>query len=444
MRFTVVTLFPEMFESFLGASLLGKAREAGILDVSFVDPREFATDKHRTVDDAPYGGGHGMVMKAPPLLAAIERAVGQGDAHRVLLTPVGAPLEQHRVRELARHEHLVLVCGRYEGIDQRVSDLAIDEELSIGDYVLTGGEPAAMVVIDAVARYVPGVLGEAASVEDESFSEPLLEYPQYTRPAEVEGRGVPAVLSSGNHAAVERWRRGQSLRRTADRRPDLMAARRLAPADEELLGEAGAEPLFRRTYVTLLHHPVLDPDGNTITTSVTNLDVHDIARSTATYGLAGYYLVTPISPQREQVQRVLENWNAGRGRGQGRARKPERGGPRRFDERGQALGTLETASSWQEVVEEITRRHGERPRIVATSARPSADAAVEPAALRRQASDSAAPLLLVFGTGHGLAAEVVEQSDQVLTPIWGPVEFNHLSVRSAVAAILDRLFGARS
>ena len=439
MRFTVVTLFPEMFGSFLDASLLGKARAAGLVDVAFVDPRDFATDKHRTVDDAPYGGGHGMVMKAPPLLAALETAVAERPGHRVLLTPVGAPLTQARVRELAAVDHIVLVCGRYEGIDQRVSDQAIDEELSIGDYVLTGGETAAMVLIDSVSRYVPGVLGEAASVEDESFSEPLLEYPQYTRPAEVAGQTVPEVLQSGNHAVIDRWRRGQSLRRTAERRPDLLARRRLRDDDLAALDDVAGGALWARTYAALLHHPVLDPTGEVVTTSVTNLDVHDIARSTATYGLAGYYLVTPITPQREQVDRVLRNWSVG-DRPEAR---PGRGGKRRFDQRGQALARVKTAASWTEVVDAIAEQHGVRPRIVAPSARPAAEAMVSPAGLRQQASADPAPLLLLFGTGHGLAAEVLDQSDQLLTPIWGPTPYNHLSVRSAVATILDRLFGAR-
>jgi tRNA (guanine37-N1)-methyltransferase len=223
MRFEVVTLFPEMFTSYLGASLLGKAAQAGLISVQFTNPRDFAVDKHRSVDDAPYGGGVGMVMRVEPLVAAVEAALAaRGPAHRVLLTPVGAPLRQARVRELARLGSLLLVCGRYEGVDERVRELVIDEEISIGDFVLTGGELGALVLIDAVARYIPGVLGDETSTDEESFSEGLLEFPQYTRPVEYRGLRVPDVLLSGNHARVRTWRHDEAVRRTRERRPDLL------------------------------------------------------------------------------------------------------------------------------------------------------------------------------------------------------------------------------
>ncbi|HEX8109727.1 MAG TPA: tRNA (guanosine(37)-N1)-methyltransferase TrmD, partial [Kofleriaceae bacterium] len=215
MRFTVVTILPELIEPALAAGVVGRAREAGAIAVDTVNPRDFTSDRHRTVDDTPYGGGPGMVMKAEPLLAAIATAApgetGGPRPHRIQMTPAGAPLTQARVRELAALPHIVLVCGRYEGIDERVIDLAIDEQLSIGDYVLSGGELAALVVIDAVARHVPGVLGEASSVEDESLSAGLLEYPQYTRPLVLRAPGgagelaTPAILTSGNHAAIAAW-----------------------------------------------------------------------------------------------------------------------------------------------------------------------------------------------------------------------------------------------
>jgi tRNA (guanine37-N1)-methyltransferase len=222
--FEIVTLFPEMFDSVLGASLLGKARAAGLVEVHFTNPRDFTTDKHRSVDDAPYGGGAGMVMRAPPLVDAIEAAVAaRGPAHRIMLTPSGAPLTQDRVKELARLPRLLCACARYEGYDERVVKLAIDEEISLGDFVLTGGELGAMVIIDAVARYVPGVLGDETSVDDESFSSGLLEYPQYTRPAAYRGIEVPDVLMSGNHQKVRAWRDAQARERTKLRRPDLWA-----------------------------------------------------------------------------------------------------------------------------------------------------------------------------------------------------------------------------
>jgi tRNA (guanine37-N1)-methyltransferase len=236
----VVTIFPDMFSSVLSASLLGKALGKGVLAVHLTDPRAFTTDKHHSVDDTPYGGGAGMVMRPEPLVAAIEACEGaRGRAHKVLLSPAGAPLTQATVTRLAAQPHLLLVCGRYEGMDERVR-ASCDEELSIGDYVLTGGELAAMVVVDAVARRLPGVLGNADSPLDESFEAGLLEYPQYTRPAQFRGLGVPEALLSGNHERIRRWRRLQSLLRTQDRRPDLFAKLALTDEDRALLG--GEEP----------------------------------------------------------------------------------------------------------------------------------------------------------------------------------------------------------
>jgi tRNA (guanine37-N1)-methyltransferase len=236
----VVTIFPEMFASFLSASLIGKGIAKGAFAVCFVDPRDFTADKHRSVDDTPYGGGAGMVMRPDPLVAAIESAIAaRGPARKVLLAPTGAPLDRATVSRLAAEARLVLVCGRYEGFDARVRAY-VDEELSIGDYVLSGGEPAAMVVIDAVARRLPGVLGNAESPVDESFESGLLEYPQYTRPAEFRGVPVPPALLSGNHERIRRWRRWSALRRTRELRPDLLARTQLSDEDRALLD--GEEP----------------------------------------------------------------------------------------------------------------------------------------------------------------------------------------------------------
>ncbi len=235
MNFVVITIFPEMFTSFLKCGVLGKALDAGLIKVNFVNPRDFTEDKHRTVDDEPYGGGAGMVMKPEPLCAAIEEARGRYPSCRViLLSPKGHVLDQQKVKELSGSNTVALVCGRYEGIDERVS-LFVDEELSIGDYVLSGGEVAAMVVIETVSRYIPGVLGCGESVSRESFSDGLLEYPQYTRPYQFRGMKVPEILRSGNHRAIEKWRRFQSIKETFLRRPDLLAKARLTSVDVEIL-----------------------------------------------------------------------------------------------------------------------------------------------------------------------------------------------------------------
>ncbi|HEX9695637.1 MAG TPA: tRNA (guanosine(37)-N1)-methyltransferase TrmD [Actinomycetota bacterium] len=222
MRIDVVTIFPEFFDSPLRTSLLGKAIERGTVQVAVHDLRDHATDKHRTVDDEPFGGGAGMVMKPEPWFAAVESIEGWEAARRILLTPAGRRLDHGLTVALAATPHLILMCGRYEGIDERVAALATDE-VSIGDFVLAGGESAALILIEAATRLVPGVVKEQASIDDDSFATGLLDYPHYTRPASFRGMEVPEVLISGDHARIERWRRDQALERTRGRRPDLLA-----------------------------------------------------------------------------------------------------------------------------------------------------------------------------------------------------------------------------
>lgn len=221
MRIDVVTIFPEFFDT-LALSLVGKARDRGVVQIGVHDLRAHTTDKHRTVDDEPFGGGPGMVMKPEPWFAAVEAIQGWAAARRVLLTPAGRRLDQPLVEALAGEQHLLLMCGRYEGIDERVARGLATDEVSIGDYVLQGGEIAALVVIEAVTRLVPGVIGDLASTKEESFTTGVLDYPHYTRPAEFRGMQVPDVLLSGHHAEIERWRRDEALRRTRERRPDLL------------------------------------------------------------------------------------------------------------------------------------------------------------------------------------------------------------------------------
>lgn len=233
MRIDVLTLFPRMFEGPFAESIVKRAQEAGLVEIAVHDIRDWAEDRHRTVDDTPYGGGAGMVLKPEPLSRAI-RAVRGGDGHIVLLSAQGRLFDQAMARRLAKVTHLVLVAGHYEGVDERVIEQAIDEEISVGDYVLTGGELPAMIVADAVARLVPGVIDEA-SLAHESHTGGLLEGPQYTRPPDHEGKRVPQVLLSGDHPAIAKWRRAEAIRRTAERRPDLLASADLAPEERARL-----------------------------------------------------------------------------------------------------------------------------------------------------------------------------------------------------------------
>jgi tRNA (guanine37-N1)-methyltransferase len=233
-RCDIVTIFPDFFTSPLATGLLGKAGERGLVEVRCHDLRRWTNDRHRTVDDAPFGGGAGMVMRPEPWFEALDELLAEGPARVVLLAPDGQRLDQRAAVRLAGEQHLVLCCGRYEGVDERVRT-RVDEVLSVGDYVLAGGETAALVVLDAVARLVPGVMGNASSATDESFAHGLLEHPQYTRPASYRDLDVPEVLRSGNHGAVARWRRERAIERTRRLRPELLASADLTPEERHEL-----------------------------------------------------------------------------------------------------------------------------------------------------------------------------------------------------------------
>jgi tRNA (guanine37-N1)-methyltransferase len=422
MRFEVITIFPELFDSFLAKGLVAKAHNAGTIEVVRTNPRDFANNKHKSVDDAPYGGGSGMVMLPGPILDALESREAPGRLHRILLTPQGAPFTQATARRLSKLPAIALVCGRYEGVDERVRE-AMDEQISLGDFVMTGGEVAAMAVIEATARLLPGVLGNLDSTHEESHSDGLLEYPQYTRPPVFRERAVPEILLSGDHAAVARWRRKQALERTQRARPDLFAAHTLDEQDRALIEDQRA-PI----YVGLVHHPVKDREGNVVATAVTNLDVHDLSRSCRSYGLRGYFVITPIEAQRALVGKILEHWVEGSGQ-------------KRVPERKVALSLCEPIDTIESTIQAITARHGQAPRVAITAARlPNGSDPVSPREARAQMRASDRPWLILFGTGHGLAASVLEAADLSLPPI-RPGVYNHLSVRAACAIMLDRLFG---
>jgi tRNA (guanine37-N1)-methyltransferase len=262
MRIDILTLFPEMLRGPFDASIVARGRESGALEIAVHDIRDYAEGRHHVADDYAYGGGPGMVMKPEPLFACVEavRAMAPAPGKTVLLTPQGRLLTQATVMELSREERLLLICGHYEGVDERVREALADDEISVGDYVLSGGEPAAIVLVDAVARCIPGVLGSEHSLTEESHAQGLLEYPQYTRPADYRGMPVPEVLLSGNHANIERWRRRQSIVRTARRRPDMLATAELTPEERRWLDDelAGAAPGATRAQLFRVVMPVPD------------------------------------------------------------------------------------------------------------------------------------------------------------------------------------------
>ena len=420
LRFTVITIFPQMLDSALGHSILRKAQEKGLIEVDMVDLRDFTTDRHHITDDYPYGGGQGMVMKPEPLVAAIENIRSKRAGARViLLTPRGRVFSQRDAQRLAQKDELVLICGRYEGIDERVKNF-VDEEISIGDYTLSGGEPAANVIIDAVSRLVSGVLGNEDSAADESFVDGLLEYPQYTRPEDFRGMKVPQVLISGDHRRIEGWRREKSVEITRERRPDLLAGATVSMAEK-----ARATEIKASVYVALLHYPVYDKNGQIVTTAVTNMDIHDIARSGCTYGLSGFFVVTPVKALQKLALKIIEHWEIGYGSEYNATRK-------------EALALVRICDTLDDAIIGIERETGLKPTLVATSAR-ATGYRTSFEALIDMVNKEARPILILFGTGWGLTETILLQSDFVLEAIAGRKGYNHLSVRSAAAIILDRL-----
>lgn len=423
--YNICTIFPAMFDSVFDKGVLSRAIEQGVIRINPMDIRAYTHDKHRTTDDYQYGGGVGLVMKPEPICECVEAVKASGPTRVILLDPRGEKFIQRTAERLAAYDSLTFICGRYEGVDERVRDLVVDEALSIGDYILTGGELGAAVIIDAVARLVPGVLGDETSADEESFTTGALEYPHYTRPAEYRGLGVPEALLSGNHAGILRWRAEQSLFQTRKYRPDLLPYGDLSEEQRTEVYEATATPKGRslKLAVALLHYPMRDKQGDVVCTSVTNMDLHDISRATATYGVTRYFVVTPLESQRQIASRVIEHWMTGYGASYNSNRR-------------EAFTRTELCDSLLCAIKECEEMWGEKPLIVATTAK-SERADISAEALGTLAETK--PALLLFGTGWGFVQEIFDMADYVLEPVLGASDFNHLSVRSAVAILLDRL-----
>lgn len=417
MKITVITAFPELMRNYLASSVLGRGIAAGKLEAEVVDIRDFSEGSYRQIDDYCYGSG-GMMLMAEPLAKAVESVSGGAKPYVVYPSPQGVRLHQELVEDLARKEHLVIVCGHYEGVDERFTEKYVDMEISLGDFVLTGGEMPAMAIVDAVSRLIPGVVGSGSSVEEDSFYSGMLDTPHYTRPAQWRGERVPDVLLNGDAKAIERWRRRQSVERTLDRRPDIA-------------GRAGIIPwLSGGAYVMEVHYPVLDKRGEKSSTAITGMDLHDIARACRTYGIKKYLLVTPIAQQREMAKRIAGHWTSGWGADYNPDRR-------------EAFSTLKIFASVQKAVAWAEEKEKKPVFKIATTAKRHAGAqhwlTLKREILRRDHSP-----LIIFGTGWGLHDEVMEMADAVMTPICGGKDgWNHLSVRSAVSITLDRFFGWR-
>ncbi|MBO4312373.1 MAG: tRNA (guanine(37)-N(1))-methyltransferase, partial [Desulfovibrionaceae bacterium] len=342
----------------------------------------------------------------------------------------GRPLTQSLARELSKDPRLTLICGRYEGIDARLQTLFPIETVSVGEAVLNGGEAAAMMLIEAACRLIPGFMGKEESGEDESFSNGLLEYPHYTRPELFEALAVPEILRGGDHGRIAAWRREQSLLTTLRRRPEMLDGAPLTHSDLSVLKEAVAEEnaprLGRNLHCALVHYPVFLDEKKCGATSLTNLDIHDIARCSRTYGLKSVQIVTPLADQQHLLDVLLQHWTQGPG---------SRSNP----DRAEALSLVRKAGSLEEAIASVREQCGEAPLVVATSARYGLAELITCGSVRHALSER--PVLLVFGTGHGLAPEALKLCDGALRPLRYLEGYNHLPVRGAAAIILDRLLG---
>ncbi len=406
MRINIVTLFPKFFESPLSQGLLGKAIEEGKIEVRFYNPRDFAEGHYKSVDDYPYGGGSGMLLSTVPLKRAIDAAKEGGRTYVVFLTPRGARYSQRLAIMLKDIPSITLVCGRYEGFDERLIQEFGDLEISMGDFVTMGGEVGALAIIESVARLIPGVIGNPDSALDESFTKNLLEYPQYTRPRSFMGREVPEVLLAGNHKKVEEWRKEVAIKDTLERRPDLIR---------------------KMFYIGLVHYPVKGRDGRIIGTSVVPFDVHDASRVGKTYGASGIFIITPYKTQKSLTKRLLRHWLEGYGATYNVTRKV-------------AIELVKVVDSIEDAKKEIKRETGMDPVVVSTTAKETENSISYKKMREIAHSGGTGPFLYLFGTGWGLTDETIKSSDVVLEPIRG-FGYNHLSVRSATSIVVDRIYG---
>lgn len=414
MKFLILTLFPELFTTFSKYGIVSRAIQQGHISLEAQQLRQFAINNQGQVDDTPYGGGSGMVLRVDAAHNAILAATKVlPSAKRVLLSPRGKPLNQKLCRSLAHSKQdLILLCNRYEGVDQRIINGMIDEEICIGDFVTMGGEIPAMALIESLTRLLPGVLGNQSSIEDESFEQNLLEHDHYTKPASFAETNVPQVLSSGDHQAIKDWRKKNSLLETCRRRPDLIRPAHIPEGSVSL---------------ALIHSPVIDKQGKTITSSITNLDLHDIARSSRTFGIKNFYVVHPTKTLRRLAERICDHWKHGYGL-------------QYNANRGEALATIRLSPNFDDVLIRIEDETGSLPVVVMTSAHASKET-LSYKELRAQITADDKHYLILFGTGWGLSPQISEKANLRLEPICGPTEYNHLSVRAAAAITLDRIFG---
>ncbi|HSW76773.1 MAG TPA: tRNA (guanosine(37)-N1)-methyltransferase TrmD [Candidatus Saccharimonadales bacterium] len=429
MNVSILTLFPELYKPFLQTSLLKRAQEKKLINFSLHNMFDLVQPKQR-IDAPTFGHSSGMLIRPDVIERAIEQADQEhGKSFKIFLSPQGRKLTQRSAQELwkkiASQQHVLLLASRYEGIDARVEQEYSDEIISVGDFVVMGGDIPAMLLLECLLRYMPGVVGKEESVALDSFSGAFVDHPEYTKPVEWKGRVVPEILRSGNHAAIAKWREEKSAELTVKKHFDWLRSYPLTHEQKELAAE-----YIPSHYVALMHTGIELKDGLIGTTSVTSIDVHDIARSSATYGIKNYFIVTSLTDQKMMTQNLLNFWQ-----------EKEVGGQYNKD-RHNALNCVLMADGLDDVIATIEKKEGKKPLILGTSAKFTLQ---DPRMIsyndQAKVWSQDRPVLILLGTGHGMCQELLKNCDYVLQPIQGFSRFNHLSVRSAAAIIFDKWLG---
>lgn len=426
---SILTLFPDLYEAFLNTSLLKKAQENDLVKFDLQSFFSFAKPKER-IDAPAFGHGAGMLIKPEVVQKAVDSSEQKfGKSFKIFFSPQGKQLDQTLLKELYTKvqdkDHVMLLASRYEGMDSRVEEFYADETISIGNFVTMGGDIPAMLFLEGLLRYFPGIVGKTSSVEEDSFSGAFVDYPSYTEPVDWNSMLVPEILRSGNHALIEKWRLDKAAKKTVLAHFQWLREYPLNKSEKDT-----AKNYIPNHYVALMHSDVLVGSGQEGTTSVTSIDIHDIARSSATYGIKNYFIVTPLKDQQKIVSKLLYFWQQGFGYEYNQ---------KRF----KAVKDVVLKDALVEVVEEIKQKEGKEPILISTSAKRVLDGSGKIVSYFDQSKvwSLDRPVLFIFGTGQGLTQELLEKTDFLLKPIEGFSDFNHLSVRSAVAIILDRWLG---
>jgi tRNA (guanine37-N1)-methyltransferase len=427
MIFNILSVFKEIIKPSLKYGILAKAIKKKKIKVNLYSYSDYLKDGDR-LDDKQFGGDPGMVIKYENASRAIkEIRKSNPKTTTIFLSPKGKKLNNNLAVKLSKIKNLSIICGRYEGFDQRIIDEYADMEISIGDYVVSGGEGPAIILVDSISRMINGVVGKKDSVAKDSLSESLLKHPVYTRPYSLRVGKVPSVLTSGNHSKISEFNRKASLISTLKDREDLLENAFIDKKERELLREIKRDEISSNCYLALVHYPIQNIKGEIVKTSLTNLDIQDIARSCKSYGIKKYFITHPVKEQRDLAKNVLDYWEKGIN-------------IKNSSTKHSALENIEIKNSISHAIRSIKKIHGKRPKIVATDGRIMHNM-VNYSQIKRIINTNDRPYLFLFGTGWGLTKEVLDNADYILKPVGSYYEYNHLSVRSAVAIILDRIFG---